>query len=130
LTLPVGPFGLRRLLPAVAFTAVAFTAVGCGGGGKKADPCPATTTVDTKNGIDFSPKCATIPVGATVTWRIADAIPHTVTFTTGGEFDKYFEKPQTVTRMFDTAGTFDYYCKVHGKIMSGKIIVTAPSPTL
>lgn len=117
------------LARAVVGAALAITIASCGGGGPKADPCPATSTVDTKNGIDFAPECATVPVGATVTWRIADAVPHTVTFTTGGEFDKYFEKPQTVTRPFDTAGTFDYYCKVHGKIMSGKIIVEAPSPS-
>lgn len=94
-----------------------------------ANPCPAKTTVDTKDGINFVPKCVTINPGETVTWRILDAVPHTVTFTTGGDFDKYFEKGQTVTRAFPGAGRFEYYCKVHTMRMSGTIVVASPAPT-
>jgi plastocyanin len=111
----------------LAALAIAFVLVACGGGGggKKAAPCPAVETVDTKDAVNFAPKCATIPAGSTIKWRNTDGVPHTVTFTTGEAFDKYFEKDQTVSRTFATAGTFAYYCKVHGKVMSGKIVVTA-----
>lgn len=116
----------RALAFAIALSLGA--ACGGGGGGKKANPCPATTTtVETKDAVNFVPKCTSIPAGATLTWRNVDGVPHTVTFTTGGDFDKYFEKDQTVTRAFATPGTFDYYCKIHGKIMSGKIVVAVSS---
>lgn len=116
------------LLRTPLLIALALASVACGGGGNggaRPDPCPATTTIDTKDAVNFVPKCATVAAGSAVTWRNIDGIPHTVTFTSGGDFDKYFEKDQSVTRTMTTAGTFEYYCKVHGRVMSGKLVVTA-----
>ena len=115
---------LLRILLGIA---LALVSAACGGGtGKKADDCVATTTVKTEGATKFVPACAKIAPGATLTWRNTDGIPHTVTFTTGGDFDKYFEKDEKVERTFDAAATFAYYCKVHGRAMAGKVVVQAP----
>ena len=36
--------------------------------------------------------------------------------------------PSTYSLSFDTAGTYDYLCLIHGPIMSGSITVVAPAP--
>jgi plastocyanin len=73
-----------------------------------------------------------IRAGDTVTWTFADAAPHTVTSDTGA-FDS--GQPQTggtYQFTFNSAGTYDYYCVVHGAAgglgMSGTITVQA-APT-
>jgi plastocyanin len=88
---------------------------------------PATTAGVTVKGTDqltFDPKELTVKVGETVTWLNGGSVAHTVTFTNGPTFDKTLNEGEVVTRTFDTAGTFAYFCKVHGQSMSGKIIVT------
>jgi plastocyanin len=74
----------------------------------------------------------TIAAGDTVTWTFADAEPHTVT-SDSGAFDS--GQPQTggtYQFTFNSAGTYDYYCAVHGAAgglgMSGTITVQA-APT-
>jgi plastocyanin len=74
----------------------------------------------------------TINVGDTVTWTFADGQPHTVT-ADGGAFDSGAQQSSgTFQFTFASAGTFDYYCEVHGQAgglgMSGTITVQA-APT-
>ncbi|MEX2224950.1 MAG: plastocyanin/azurin family copper-binding protein [Dehalococcoidia bacterium] len=72
----------------------------------------------------FSPAAVTIDVGGTVTWNWSGVNPHTVTASDGS-----FESPQQATgsfsQTFNTAGTFNYSCEVHGQVMSGTVTVNA-----
>jgi plastocyanin len=66
-----------------------------------------------------------VPMGATVTWVNNDSVPHTVT-ADDSSFDSGSIQPgQSYSHTFETAGTFPYYCTIHGKAsMSGAVQVT------
>jgi plastocyanin len=78
----------------------------------------------TASGVQFSPTTVTITQGDSVSWTNAGGL-HDVTFDDGS-----FQQPSapsgsawTVTRTFDTPGTFQYHCSVHGTGMSGTVVV-------
>jgi plastocyanin len=93
-------------------------------------------------GLSFEPAEITVAVGDTVTWKVAESIGanHSVTSGTpddpdkGSEFDSGDEglrdDGDTFEWTFDSAGTFAYYCTVHGASMSGQVVVgeAAASP--
>jgi len=82
---------------------------------------PTSGAVDVKDNF-FSPQTVDIQEGGTVTWTFAGAIAHTVTFTGGPDSGT----PQTSGTFgpvtFASAGTRNYFCKVHGS-MTGTIRV-------
>ncbi len=65
-------------------------------------------------GTAFEPNAVTIGVGGTVTW-VFSAITHNVTFTSGpGAPDNIPNTSnQTVSRTFNTAGTYNFSCTIH-----------------
>ena len=66
----------------------------------------------------------TIPVGSEVSWVWVAGMPHTTTSTTPGIWDSGIHSaPFTFNHTFSQAGTFSYFCQVHGTIMSGTVIV-------
>jgi plastocyanin len=71
----------------------------------------------------FSPGTVTIAVGDTVRWTNDGAVAHT---TNGaGAWDSGTMGPEaTFSRTFDTAGTFNYVCGIHGS-MTGMVIVNS-----
>jgi plastocyanin len=75
--------------------------------------------------IVFSPGALTISPGTTVTWSWSGDLPHSVV----GEFDGENVASDTMTGSgsfeftFESAGTFNYQCGVHGASMSGTITV-------
>jgi plastocyanin len=73
-----------------------------------------------------------IDVGDTVTWTFSDGQPHTVTADGGAFASGAPATSGTFAFTFNSAGTFDYYCEVHGGAgglgMSGTITVQA-APT-
>ena len=92
------------------------------------------TTQVSASGSSFSPANVHITVGDAVRWTSTG--PHTVTSGTGSAdpnagdlFDKDpFTSGQTFVRTFNTAGTFQYFCKIHeGMGMKGTILVTEPT---
>lgn len=86
-----------------------------------------------------------ITAGDTVLWTNSGTNPHTVTecgdasctVPQSGGFDSgTLNNGQTFQHTFPTAGTFEYYCFIHGSsMMQGRVIVAAaqqtptPSPT-
>jgi plastocyanin len=94
-------------------------------------PTTGQVTVVMQN-IDFNPQTITIHVGQTVVWRNDDAVLHT---TTSGSCSGNTCTPapgwdsgtlntgQSFSRTFDTAGTFGYYCRIHGAAMQGTVVV-------
>ncbi len=95
-------------------------------------PASGQVTIIMRN-ISFNSSLMTIRVGQTVTWRNDDSVPHT---TTSGScpngtcapmpgWDSGTLNPgQSFSQQFTTAGTFTYYCRIHGAMMQGTIVVT------
>jgi plastocyanin len=104
------------------------------GGGPVADmasapgfPTTASVTVGPNNSLSYAPATVDIAAGGTVTWTWAAGItmPHTVT---SGDTPAAFpsspvQTSGTYQATFPTAGTFSYFCTVHGRIMSGTVNV-------
>jgi plastocyanin len=77
----------------------------------------------------FAPNDVTINQHETVTWHNGGGT-HNVQFNDGS-----YEQPTdpsssswTVSRTFDTAGTFTYICRQHGSVMSGTVHVLQVDP--
>jgi len=71
----------------------------------------------------FTPDSVTVTVGATVTWTNHDITAHTTTNTgAGGGWNGTLAPGASFSRVFPTAGTFDYRCTIHPQ-MSGTITV-------
>lgn len=83
----------------------------------------------------FEPSSVTISKGDSVTWTNNAGFPHNIVFDEDGvpagvnadalSNEDYLNAPgETVTRKFDVAGEYNYYCEPHqGAGMQGKVIV-------
>jgi plastocyanin len=102
-------------------------------------PAGADEAATVGNGnFTFSPASVTITAGEQVVWTQNDDFPHSVTADDGsfdsspgclGDQAKCMKSGSTFEHTFATAGTFKYYCVIHGGKggagMSGTITVTA-----
>jgi plastocyanin len=112
-------------------------------------PAPAAQTVTVMVGpggtFTFAPQTVNIHVGDTVHWVwVSSSIPHTVTSGTAPTADGKFcslpagqtpsaaacgtaayakTAPNTHDETFSTAGSFPYFCEVHGVAMTGMVVV-------
>ncbi len=92
---------------------------------------PGATTTLTAQAVSveikdfkFNPATLNIAKGTTVTWTQEDSAQHTVTATSGENFDSgNLNQGQTYSYTFNEAGTVVYGCTNH-PTMSGTIIVT------
>jgi plastocyanin len=121
-----------RPVPMLVFT-VLLGAVACGGGvgggsymtspapGPGAGPSGHTTSL-IMSGAAFSPATDTVAAGSTVTWTNQDGFNHTVTAVPGSS-DAFSSgavaSGASYSHMFSTAGTYAYYCTIHGTPTSG-----------
>lgn len=73
--------------------------------------------------FSFTPTTLTVPVGAEVTWTNKDDVPHTVVSTNKAfSHSPALDTDESFSHAFATAGTYEYYCSVHPK-MIGKVVV-------
>ncbi|HKA58887.1 MAG TPA: Ig-like domain-containing protein [Gemmatimonadales bacterium] len=81
------------------------------------------TTVQVANNT-FTPQAVTISAGGAVNWEWqAGSVSHNVTFTTSGSpADIPDRTTGSVSRTFNTTGTFNYHCTNHGG-MTGSVTV-------
>jgi plastocyanin len=92
------------------------------GGSYGTGPGPGGHTLTPRMaGSAFSPSLDTVAVGSTVTWTNNDAYGHTVTSAPGSSevFDTPVAGGANFAHTFNTAGTYAYYCKIHGTPTSG-----------
>jgi uncharacterized protein YjdB len=84
---------------------------------------PSTASVVATTGAQFDPDEVNIAVGGRVTWTF-ESLTHTVAFdgTSGSPTNIGNSTNTEVSRVFNTAGTFNYQCTIHGG-MTGKVIV-------
>jgi plastocyanin len=113
--------------------------VGCGGGGSGATSPNTNQPVNTTPPADgisvtndaFTPSTKTITVGGAVQWAWNSCggdgyggqtcVSHSVTFDDGS--GSLTQDHGTFSKTFNTAGTYNYHCAIHGAAMTGKITV-------
>ncbi|HET6266623.1 MAG TPA: plastocyanin/azurin family copper-binding protein, partial [Acidobacteriota bacterium] len=79
----------------------------------------------------FAPNTMTVSPGTTVVWTHNGNVTHTVTSGNGSPSGLFnsgnLNHGNTFSFRFTDAGTFQYYCMIHGIVMSGTITVSSPS---
>jgi glucose/arabinose dehydrogenase len=122
----------RNILSVAISVAALFTSVSAGLG------ATANVTVGPGGSMSYAPNQTYINQGDTVHWVWATYSGiHTVTAGTAenptGEFDSGAQSSGFFDHTFLDAGTFPYYCIIHGAAMSGVVNVAAvavtPTPT-
>ena len=109
-----------RTLAFVAVTCLAASACGGGGYGSPSSPTspntpPVADQVNATASLAFDPSTLNTAVGHTVTFKFG-SVGHNVYFdaATGAPADVPGVNSNTsVTRTFDTAGTYTYSCHIH-----------------
>ena len=128
---------MSRIRLTAAASLLALAGVACGGtstpsstgstppASSPASSLASTNAVSMTDSLKFEPQAITVTAGTEVTWT-SGTVPHTVTANDGSFDSGNIEAKKTYKRTFDKAGTFDYYCKLHGKTtMFGSVTVTA-----
>jgi len=80
-----------------------------------------TIANDIKN-FKYNGDDITIAVGDTVVWTNQDGAPHTATARDGSFDTGRLRKGKSGEITFNTAGTFEYFCKFHRR-MEGRVVV-------
>ena len=85
----------------------------------------ATDHTVTMKSLSFDPKRLDIKVGDSVQWQNKSLTEHFAKFE-DGEIDTGMVVPQKSSKLiqFSKAGDYKYHCSVHGKTMSGSIVVS------
>ncbi len=92
---------------------------------KKSEAKPITVTMKS---LSYDPKKLEVHVGDSVVWSNKARTTHTATSDDEGKtFDTDEIEPGKSSKAikFEKEGEFKYHCKVHGKTMSGTIVVKA-----
>lgn len=118
---------LRQIVTAPLWVTV-LMAVACSGGDgtpsqpSPGDPPPGGNAVTVGDNF-YNPSANSVGTGSTVTWTWSGSNLHSVTFDAGGS-SSAVQSTGTFVRTFATAGTFSYFCTVHGAgVMSGTVTV-------
>ncbi len=77
--------------------------------------------------ISFAPKSITIEEGQSVVWENVSYTDHSATsYDDGKTFDTTMVAPKASSKpiVFHKAGHYKYLCKMHGRTMSGEVVVT------
>jgi LPXTG-motif cell wall-anchored protein len=75
----------------------------------------------------YSPRSVSIEVGDTVTWVNNGQAQHSATASDGSFDTGVFGPGGSRSHTFNQAGTFDYFCTVHGQAQSGTVTVASAS---
>lgn len=92
------------------------------------NPSETKAITVTAKSLSFDPKKLEVHVGDTVVWTNQARTKHTATSDDEGKtFDTNEIAPGKSSKSvkFEREGEFRYHCKVHGKTMSGTIVVKA-----
>lgn len=78
-----------------------------------AQAAPAAVTVSMKD-FEFAPIEIRVKVGTTITWKNDGAKPHSATAADKSFDTAIFQPGEAKSATFSTAGTFAYFCQLHG----------------
>lgn len=73
----------------------------------------------------YSPRSVTINIGDTITWTNNGSADHSATADNGSFDTGVFGPGGSRSHTFTQAGTFDYFCTVHGQAQSGTVTVAS-----
>jgi len=104
---------MPRLL---AIATLAFALAACSSDSNGPPDNEATVNVSDNT---FGPADLDVTAGTTVTWEWDGAAAHNVTWVSGSPAPSATQTTGTYERLFNAAGTFDYYCTVHGTPTTG-----------
>ncbi len=76
-------------------------------------PAPQAVAVSMKD-FEFGPQEIKVKVGDTITWQNDGAKPHSATASDGSFDTAIFQPGEKKSVTFSKAGTFKYYCQLHG----------------
>lgn len=122
----------RIIISLLALSALIVLLASCSSSPTSSNPTTPTTHDVSMVDSAFQPQDLTIKVGDTVRWTNNGARTHTSTSGTNGTPDGKWDSGDitpgnTYERVFNTAGTFPYYCKYHVAMgMTGTITVVTP----
>lgn len=120
--------------------AVLLGGLACGGGGDSSGPPKSGLKTVLVANNEFQPATTTISVGDTILWSwTANAASHNVLSTGAPSFTSlgtatipgvlntdFFNAPRSYQVIFNSAGTYAYYCAQHGTpttLMHGQVVV-------
>jgi plastocyanin len=83
---------------------------------------PPSRNVVAIDNFSFAPTDLTILTGTEITWINEDDVPHTIVSVDHKFKSRALDTGEKFSYMFQTPGTYEYFCSVHPK-MIGKIIV-------
>jgi len=120
----------------VSLAVLSIVPLGCGGSGsEQADPLEKTSATASPGGesptstvtiahFSYEPRTLVVRRGTRVTWTNEDDAPHTVTSTPEPRAfaSKALDTDDTFSHVFDTPGTYEYFCALHPK-MTAKVVV-------
>ncbi len=109
------------VLSVVAVLALAVTGA--------SQPASTATTAVKITATAFSPKNVTINTGDAVKWTNSDTKNHQVIANNGAFASPTIAPAKTYTRVFNTAGTFNYHDALHPSL-TGKIVVKGAPPAV
>ena len=112
---------IRRAALAVLVLPLLAVVVACSANDSGGAPV-ATTDVSLPKSYRFDPTAITVPIGATVTWTNEDNFTHNVTFE--GSEALTMSPGASITRTFETPGTYAYLCSLHPQDMQGTVEVS------
>lgn len=114
--------GLAALALAAACGSSTYSSSGGGGG-----PGPSQVFLQSSA---FNPTSRTVSVGTTVTWVNKDGYTHNVTYSSGPgtAFAGTLAGGASYAHQFTTAGTYEYYCTIHGTPTSGMHATVVVTP--
>jgi plastocyanin len=87
------------------------------------EPASAAPVKASISNFAFAPQAIEVEVGQEITWTNEDSAPHTVTATSGAEFDSgTMAQGATYSWKATKVGTIEYFCAIHPS-MVGTITV-------
>lgn len=120
---------VRRMLSrSVVFAAAALVALGFATSAAQAAPPAQTANAVQIQSFAFNPNSLTAPVGTTVTWTNNDSAPHTATARDGSFDTGQMAQGESKSVTLNTAGTFEYFCAVHPRMVATLIVGAAQAP--
>lgn len=97
--------------------------IGCGYASDPGINCTPTDTRICMNNDRFTAAVDTVTVGAAVQWVNADGHPHTTTSSSvpvgASSWDRDVPARGQASMTFTVAGTYEYYCTIHGSPGAG-----------
>ncbi len=88
------------------------------------NPPPAGSASVTVGDNFFNPNSVDVNVGQNVRWTWSGSSPHNVTFDDQSVSPSTTQNRGVFDQAFPQAGTFTYYCTIHGRqTMSGQVVV-------